>query len=68
MRETRGWAPGRQLYFALRFSRPIVAHQLLNREEGVEYKGFAAPGKTPADQILVEGKAPARRPCTQTAY
>jgi predicted alpha-1,2-mannosidase len=56
-RETRGWAPGRQLYFAIRFSRPIAAHQLLNREEGVEYKGFAAPGKTPAEKILVEGKA-----------
>jgi putative alpha-1,2-mannosidase len=23
MRETRGWAPGRQLYFAIRFSRPL---------------------------------------------
>lgn len=57
MRETRGWAPGRQLYFAIRFSRPIVTHQLLNREEGVEYKGFAAPGKTPAEKVLVEGKA-----------
>ena len=57
MRETRGWAPGRQLYFAIRFSRPIVGHQLMNREEGVEYKGFAAPGKTPADKVLVEGKA-----------
>ncbi|MFS2020192.1 GH92 family glycosyl hydrolase [Massilia sp. CT11-108] len=57
MRETRGWAPGRQLYFAIRFSRPIVTHQLMNREEGVEYRGFAAPGKTPADQVLVEGKA-----------
>jgi predicted alpha-1,2-mannosidase len=57
MRETRGWAPGRQLYFAIRFSRPIVTHQLLNREEGVDYKGFAAPGKTPAEKVLVEGKA-----------
>jgi predicted alpha-1,2-mannosidase len=57
MRETRGWAPGRQLYFAIRFSRPPVAHQLMNREEGVEYKGFAAPGRTPAEKILVEGKA-----------
>jgi predicted alpha-1,2-mannosidase len=57
MRETRGWAPGRQLYFAIRFSRPLRSHQLLNREEGVEYKGFAAPGKTVAEKILVEGKA-----------
>jgi predicted alpha-1,2-mannosidase len=57
MRETRGWAPGRQLYFAIKFSRPLQAHQLLNREEGVEYRGFAAPGKTPAEKVLVEGKA-----------
>jgi len=57
MRETRGWAPGRQLYFAIRFSRPMVSRQLVNREEGVEYKGFAAPGKTAADKVLVEGKA-----------
>ena len=57
MRETRGWAPGRQLYFAVRFSRPMSARQLHNREEGVEYRGFAAPGKTPQDKVLVEGKA-----------
>lgn len=57
MRETRGWAPGRQLYFAIRFSRPIDTRQLLNREEAVEYKGFAQPGKTPGDRALVEGKA-----------
>ncbi|MEM8515254.1 putative alpha-1,2-mannosidase [Massilia sp. MP_M2] len=57
MRETRGWAPGRQLYFAIQFSRPIDTRQLLNREEAVEYKGFAQPGKTPGDRALVEGKA-----------
>ena len=57
MRETRGWAPGRQLYFAIRFSRPIATRQLLNREESIEYKGFAQPGKTPADRAMVEGKA-----------
>jgi predicted alpha-1,2-mannosidase len=57
MRETRGWAPDRQLYFAIRFSRPLLTHQLLNREEGIEYKGFAAPGKTPLDKVQVEGKA-----------
>ncbi|QJE02149.1 glycoside hydrolase family 92 protein [Massilia forsythiae] len=57
MRETRGWAPGRQLYFAIRFSRPFATHQLLNREEGVEYKGFAPPGKTASDKVQVEGKA-----------
>ncbi|HEU4624723.1 MAG TPA: GH92 family glycosyl hydrolase [Steroidobacteraceae bacterium] len=31
-RETRGWAPGRQLYFAMRFSRPMTGHALYNRE------------------------------------
>ncbi|RYH14658.1 MAG: glycoside hydrolase family 92 protein [Alphaproteobacteria bacterium] len=57
MRETRGWAPGRQLYFAVKFSRPMSARQLHNREEAIEYRGFAAPGKTPGDKLLVEGKA-----------
>lgn len=57
MRETRGWAPGRQLYFAIRFSRPLASHQLMNREEGVEYRGFASPGKNPAEKVVVEGKA-----------
>ncbi|KQZ25869.1 GH92 family glycosyl hydrolase [Duganella sp. Root1480D1] len=57
MRITRGWAPGRQVYFAMKLSRPIAGHALVNREEGVEYKGFAGPGKTPADKVQVEGKA-----------
>jgi predicted alpha-1,2-mannosidase len=57
MRITRGWAPGRQVYFAMKLSRPINGHTLVNREEGVEYKGFAGPGKTPADKVQVEGKA-----------
>ena len=57
MRITRGWAPGRQVYFAMKLSRPIAGHTLINREEGVEYKGFAGPGKTPADKVQVEGKA-----------
>ena len=57
MRITRGWAPGRQVYFAMKLSRPVSSHTLLNREEGVEYKGFAGPGKTPADKVQVEGKA-----------
>src|ERR1700712_292866 len=41
MRETRGWAPGRQLYFAIRFSQPLQQHSLYNREpQPVEYRGF----------------------------
>jgi len=57
MRETRGWAPGRQLYFAIQFSHPLAARDLYNREEGIEYRGFAGPGKTPQDKLVVEGKA-----------
>jgi predicted alpha-1,2-mannosidase len=57
MRITRGWAPGRQVYFAMKFSLPLAGRALHNREEGVEYKGFAGPGKTPADKVQVEGKA-----------
>ncbi|MYM67158.1 glycoside hydrolase family 92 protein [Pseudoduganella sp. FT55W] len=53
MRETRGWAAGRQLYFAIQFSQPLTARTLRNMERDVEYKGFAGP----ADKILVEGKA-----------
>ena len=33
----------------------------MNREDGVEYKGFAAPGKNPIEKVLVEGKALERR-------
>jgi predicted alpha-1,2-mannosidase len=53
MRETRGWAAGRQLYFAIQFSHPLTSRTLRNMERDVEYKGFAGP----ADKILVEGKA-----------
>ncbi|CAN5726658.1 GH92 family glycosyl hydrolase [soil metagenome] len=57
MRETRGWAPGRQLYFAMRFSQPLAAHQLLDREPlPIEYKGFKTPGNTPSDTQAIEGR------------
>src|SRR3984957_16962221 len=36
-RETRGWAPGRQLYFAMRFSSKPVAQRLYDREPKPEY-------------------------------
>lgn len=57
VRSTRGWAPGRQLFFAIQFSRPMTTHALHNREDGVEYRGFAGPGNGPADKIVAEGKA-----------
>lgn len=44
-RETRGWAPGRKLFFAMRFSAPLTGHALLDRDRDVTYKGFAPPGR-----------------------
>jgi predicted alpha-1,2-mannosidase len=57
MRETRGWAPGRQLYFAMRFSQPIEQHSLYDREPvPVEYPGFKTPGTTPENTQAMEGR------------
>jgi predicted alpha-1,2-mannosidase len=56
MRETRGWAPGRQFYFALRFSRPVLGYELRDRDEEVPYRGFRQPGRSPADRQQVEGR------------
>lgn len=56
-RETRGWAPGRQLYFAMRFSRPLSGHALHDTEQNVAYKGFPPPGeKAPAQRAQIEGR------------
>lgn len=57
MRETRGWAPGRQLYFAMRFSTPITGHSLYDREEDPPpYHGFKTPGTSPRDTQDIEGR------------
>src|SRR5690606_7929227 len=56
-RETRGWAPGRQLYFAMRFSRPVVGYELRNREEDVTYNGFRQPGRDATDRAQLQGRA-----------
>ncbi|HMB43490.1 MAG TPA: GH92 family glycosyl hydrolase, partial [Luteimonas sp.] len=56
-RETRGWAPGRQLYFAMRFSRTVSGHQLHDTEQDVAYKGFPPPAHDdPAQRAQVEGR------------
>ncbi|HEY1141714.1 MAG TPA: GH92 family glycosyl hydrolase [Lysobacter sp.] len=56
-RETRGWAPGRQVYFAMRFSRPLSGQQLHDTEQDVVYKGFPPPGeKDPAQRAQIEGR------------
>ena len=57
MRETRGWAPGRQLYFAIRFSQPVQQHSLYDREPlPVEYHGFKTPGTSPQDTQAISGR------------
>lgn len=57
MRETRGWAPGRQLYFAMRFSRPLAGHELIDREPlPLEYKGFKTPGTGATGLQAIEGR------------
>ena len=56
-RETRGWAPGRQLYFALRFSQPLTGHSFNDTEQDVLYKGFATPGdKDRSRRAQIEGR------------
>src|SRR5262245_57038894 len=56
-RETRGWAPGRQLYFAMRFSRPVSGHQFHDSEQDVIYKGFPPPGENdPRQRAQIEGR------------
>ena len=56
-RETRGWAPGRQLYFAMRFSTPASGHQFHDTEQDVVYKGFPPPGeKDPTQRAQIEGR------------
>lgn len=55
-RETRGWASGRQLYFAIRFSQPMRAHHLVNRETDIVYKGFKGPDANPSGVDAIEGK------------
>ncbi|MCX6622904.1 MAG: GH92 family glycosyl hydrolase, partial [Acidobacteria bacterium] len=58
MRQTRGWAPGRQLFFAMRFSQPLAGQDLYDREpRPLVYKGFATPGTTSADTQSMEGRA-----------
>lgn len=56
-RETRGWAPGRKLFFAIRFDRPLVGQSFRNTEKDVPYNGFAQPGRTPEDRAQVQGRA-----------
>jgi len=56
-RETRGWAPARKLFFAIRPSAPLTGHAFLNREEKVDYKGFQGPSRGADDAAQLAGRA-----------
>lgn len=57
MRETRGWAPDRQMFFAMRFSAPLSEHALYNKEEDPPpYHGFKTPGTSPQDTQSIQGR------------
>ena len=55
-RETRGWAPGRQLYFAMRFSSRPTHNGIYNREPKPEYDPAFAPWAKRDDVIFREGR------------
>lgn len=56
-RITRGWAPGRQLYFAMRFSQSMSGHELYDREGPIDYKGFAPPAvNDPSERAQIQGR------------
>ncbi|MEG3152087.1 GH92 family glycosyl hydrolase [Sphingomonas sp. ZT3P38] len=57
VRETRGWAPARKLFFAMRFSAPLAGHAFVNREEDVPYKGFQGPGRGDDNVAQLAGRA-----------
>lgn len=56
-RETRGWAPARKLFFAIRADAPLAGHAFENREAAVPYKGFQGPGRGKADVAQLQGRA-----------
>src|SRR6185437_9935985 len=56
-RTTRGWAPGRELCFAMRFSQSMTSRELVNRETDLVYKGFAGPGNRAEDHDAQNGRA-----------
>jgi len=57
MRETRGWAPARKLFFAIRPSVRATGHGFFDREEKVAYRGFQGPGRGREDVAQIGGRA-----------
>ncbi|PTD22076.1 GH92 family glycosyl hydrolase [Sphingomonas fennica] len=56
-RETRGWAPARKLFFAIRPNVPLQGHAFLDREENIPYRGFQGPGRGREDVVQLQGRA-----------
>jgi predicted alpha-1,2-mannosidase len=56
-RTTRGWAPDRRLFFAMRFSAPLAGHAFVSTETDVAYKGFQGPGRGTDDVAERQGRA-----------
>ncbi|MCM8730509.1 GH92 family glycosyl hydrolase [Hephaestia sp. GCM10023244] len=55
-RQTRGWAPDRQLFFAMKFSAPLAGHAFLDTEQDVAYRGFQGPGRGQDDLAEKAGR------------
>ncbi len=55
-RETRGWARGRQLYFAMRFSRAPTSNAIHNSEPKPEYDPAFIPWHGRSDVVAREGR------------
>ena len=56
MRETRGWAPARKLWFAMRASAPLTGHAFADRETDVPYRGFQGPSRGADDAAQLGGR------------
>ncbi|TPG39798.1 glycoside hydrolase family 92 protein [Sphingomonas koreensis] len=55
-RQTRGWAPDRKLFFAMRFSAPLADHAFLDKGDDVPYHGFQGPGRGVDDVQAISGR------------
>lgn len=55
-RQTRGWAPARKLFFAIRPSAPLAGHAFFNSEEKVPYRGFQGPSRGSNAAAQLQGR------------
>jgi predicted alpha-1,2-mannosidase len=54
-RQTKGWAPNRQVYFAIRFSKPFASYGLVNEAEE-RYRGFGRTGRVLENYPEIAGR------------